>query len=186
MTGSPECDWPEDYELENGQYFCKCITCSADFIGHKRRHVCKRCEQDYQKYILSMAPAERTAHELTREQAIRDYVAEFCDRKPEKKFPCPAGVEDDCGYPACAHARQCERAQFTDTQRLDWLQANLKSPWTVYGTKYIQTTESVPRRTKEDVFEGWTLSDNPNEEPCPTIREAIDQEIRKHDRTPDT
>jgi hypothetical protein len=26
------------------------------------------------------------------------------------KYPCPAKVEDDCGYPACAHAMQCEHA----------------------------------------------------------------------------
>ncbi len=246
MTGSPECDWPEDFGHENGQYFCKCITCSADFIGHKRRHICQRCELDYQKYVISMTPEDRAMHEKQREQAIREYVAEFCGRKPAKKFPCPAGVEDDCGYPACAHARQCEhsmqtplheviqkellplleyvenpklyilqyepdgdadpeswdawarnRARFlrgklkalsadTDTQRLDWLQANLKSPWAVYGTKYSQTTESVPRRTKEDVFEGWTLSDDPNKEPCPTIRGAIDQAMKQYGHQPDT
>ena len=27
-----------------------------------------------------------------------------------KTYPCPNGIEDDCGYPACAHAMQCERA----------------------------------------------------------------------------
>ena len=27
-----------------------------------------------------------------------------------KKYPCPAGREPDCGYPACAHDRQCELA----------------------------------------------------------------------------
>lgn len=27
-----------------------------------------------------------------------------------KRYPCPNGIEDDCGYPACAHATQCERA----------------------------------------------------------------------------
>ena len=27
-----------------------------------------------------------------------------------KTYPCPNGVEDDCGYPACAHSMQCERA----------------------------------------------------------------------------
>ena len=30
-----------------------------------------------------------------------------------KKYPCPAGREDDCGYPACAHDRQCELAAST-------------------------------------------------------------------------
>lgn len=27
-----------------------------------------------------------------------------------KKYPCPAGREDDCGYPSRAHDRQCETA----------------------------------------------------------------------------
>jgi len=30
-----------------------------------------------------------------------------------KKYPCPAGREDDCGYPACAHDKQCELAAST-------------------------------------------------------------------------
>lgn len=36
-------DWREDSHLENGNYWCKCVTCEADFIGHKYRVVCKRC-----------------------------------------------------------------------------------------------------------------------------------------------
>lgn len=44
MTGSPENDWPEDAPLENGNYFCDCVCCSVNFIGHKRRHVCKKCD----------------------------------------------------------------------------------------------------------------------------------------------
>lgn len=35
--------WPEDFEHENGNYFCKCNTCDADFVGHKRRVQCKSC-----------------------------------------------------------------------------------------------------------------------------------------------
>jgi hypothetical protein len=27
-----------------------------------------------------------------------------------KTYPCPNGIEPDCGYPTCAHALQCERA----------------------------------------------------------------------------
>ena len=26
-----------------------------------------------------------------------------------RKYPCPDGIEDDCGYPACAHAELCAR-----------------------------------------------------------------------------
>ena len=35
--------WPEDFEHENGNYFCNCIKCKEMFIGHKRRVVCKEC-----------------------------------------------------------------------------------------------------------------------------------------------
>lgn len=33
-------DWTED---ENGNYHCQCVQCGHDFIGHKRRVVCRRC-----------------------------------------------------------------------------------------------------------------------------------------------
>lgn len=36
-------DWTEDFDHENGQYQCRCITCNNLFIGHKRRLVCKVC-----------------------------------------------------------------------------------------------------------------------------------------------
>lgn len=39
-----EFDWPEDSEdKDNGQYLNRCITCDRQFIGHKRRNVCKSC-----------------------------------------------------------------------------------------------------------------------------------------------
>jgi hypothetical protein len=45
-TSSPECDWPEDASHENGNYFCKCCHCDSDFIGHKRRVICKKCHAE--------------------------------------------------------------------------------------------------------------------------------------------
>jgi hypothetical protein len=36
-------DWTEDFARENGQYFCKCGNCGCQFIGHKRRIICKAC-----------------------------------------------------------------------------------------------------------------------------------------------
>lgn len=36
-------DWTEDFEHENGQYFCRCHTCGHLFIGYKRRITCKMC-----------------------------------------------------------------------------------------------------------------------------------------------
>lgn len=36
-------DWPEDAEHENGNYSCRCYSCGNEFIGHKRRVVCRAC-----------------------------------------------------------------------------------------------------------------------------------------------
>jgi hypothetical protein len=36
-------NWVEDFSHENGNYLNNCISCKKDFIGHKRRVVCKVC-----------------------------------------------------------------------------------------------------------------------------------------------
>lgn len=47
VMGTPtdwaERNWPEDFNHENGQYFNRCIECDKEFMGHKRRMVCKKC-----------------------------------------------------------------------------------------------------------------------------------------------
>ncbi len=45
MSGSDENDWHEDFEHENGNYRNKCVVCGVDFIGHKRRVVCRVCDK---------------------------------------------------------------------------------------------------------------------------------------------
>ena len=36
-------DWTDDAAHENGSYWCKCYQCGQSFIGHKRRVMCKQC-----------------------------------------------------------------------------------------------------------------------------------------------
>ena len=36
-------DFPEDAGLENGSYACRCVVCRIEFVGHKRRVICKAC-----------------------------------------------------------------------------------------------------------------------------------------------
>ncbi len=38
-------DWPEDARLENGNYMVVCPRCGEQFMGHKRRALCKVCDQ---------------------------------------------------------------------------------------------------------------------------------------------
>jgi tetratricopeptide (TPR) repeat protein len=42
-------DWPEDFPHENGRYMCTCVECGIDFMGHKRRVVCKVCAKPVSK-----------------------------------------------------------------------------------------------------------------------------------------
>jgi hypothetical protein len=42
-------DFPEDFELENGNYTNTCCSCGMQFIGHKRRVTCKLCFEKAKK-----------------------------------------------------------------------------------------------------------------------------------------
>lgn len=35
----------EDSHLENGCYFCTCISCKNVFVGYKLRQICKLCSE---------------------------------------------------------------------------------------------------------------------------------------------
>lgn len=36
-------NWPEDFDKENGCYINICSRCDSEFMGHKRRHLCREC-----------------------------------------------------------------------------------------------------------------------------------------------
>jgi hypothetical protein len=36
-------DWSEDFAHENGRYACACVECRHQFVGHKRRVLCRAC-----------------------------------------------------------------------------------------------------------------------------------------------
>lgn len=50
-----ERSWPEDASHENGSYHCTCVNCGREFVGYKRRVVCRVCDA-----MLNAAP-EATA-----------------------------------------------------------------------------------------------------------------------------
>lgn len=45
MGCDPEKSWPNDFSLENGNYYNICCICDEYFIGHKRRNVCRQCHE---------------------------------------------------------------------------------------------------------------------------------------------
>ena len=43
LSWDSEHSWKEDYPHENGKYLHICRECGAEFLGHKRRMICKAC-----------------------------------------------------------------------------------------------------------------------------------------------
>lgn len=73
MTGVPECDWLEDCKHENGNYFNKCCSCSYDFIGHKRRNVCRKCHYEAKAKYETLTSEERAAFDEARNVEIKEF-----------------------------------------------------------------------------------------------------------------
>lgn len=42
-------DWPEDFDLDNGNYAHSCFKCGIYFRGHKNRWICKECARKEQE-----------------------------------------------------------------------------------------------------------------------------------------
>lgn len=69
------------------------------------------------------------------------------------------------------------RTALEDKARLDWLEANQQTVWRSMREEWQATTEADMARRKVTVFEGWAV--NGDDEPSPTIREAIDKAIAR-------
>lgn len=55
LSDNPHKDWPEDFGLENGNYWHKCPACAEGFTGHKRRLKCKECSNKIDPEAEKMA-----------------------------------------------------------------------------------------------------------------------------------
>lgn len=47
LINNPKKNWEEDFEHENGNYLNNCCECNQQFLGHKRRVICKECFNDF-------------------------------------------------------------------------------------------------------------------------------------------
>ena len=56
-------DWPEDATHENGNYRNICLACDSNFIGHKDRHICRRCHFQARARYAAMTPEEQSEHD---------------------------------------------------------------------------------------------------------------------------
>ena len=50
--------WLEDAELENGNYINKCSICGHDFIGYKRRVICRECTPNWTELAKKQPPED--------------------------------------------------------------------------------------------------------------------------------
>lgn len=60
-------DWHEDAPHENGNYQCRCCQCEQTFVGHKRRVVCKVCDEENRRKWAAMSEEERAEVRRQRE-----------------------------------------------------------------------------------------------------------------------
>lgn len=73
MTGGEKNDWREDFAHENGQYFNRCSACDEDFIGHKRRHICRKCYYESKARYEAMTDSERAAFDEFVQKEIEEF-----------------------------------------------------------------------------------------------------------------
>jgi hypothetical protein len=73
FKGDAACDWHEDAGHENGSYYCKCLDCDADFVGHKRRHICRKCHYEAKARYDALTPEKRAAFDEKRNAEIRAF-----------------------------------------------------------------------------------------------------------------
>ncbi len=68
-AGASERDWPEDFSHENGNYQNQCVGCGEMFKGHKRRVVCRACDDFQRGYDLGL---KQQAEELAANKRLLD------------------------------------------------------------------------------------------------------------------
>jgi hypothetical protein len=73
--------WHPCYPHENGSYYCKCLDCDADFVGHKRRHICRKCHYEAKARYDALTPVERAACDEKRNAEIRSYFSQTNDER---------------------------------------------------------------------------------------------------------
>jgi hypothetical protein len=109
-------NWHEDYNLENGKYYNFCAICSNEFLGHKRRVICRQCfiegkeveEKDpmdadscvtcCQAVIKELIKAQKEVTAETRRAAKQVYSARYrLTNYPESAADCIQKTAYLCG-----------------------------------------------------------------------------------------
>ena len=84
-------DWVEDFEHENGQYFCQCFECDEQFMGHKRRYVCKVCHTKAKEAFEALSEEEQKAVMEKKVEDAKEFFEKMDGFKPRANHTstCP-------------------------------------------------------------------------------------------------
>lgn len=96
-TTQEERSFTEDYVHENGHYFNTCCHCLRQFIGHKRRVICKVCSalDEAMRAAGQQNPAQEQSVESSEYMAYTDYFRDqIAATKPAAASSADAGPAD--------------------------------------------------------------------------------------------
>lgn len=88
MSGTNENDWHEDFSHENGEYFCVCLGCGVEFVGHKRRHICRKCHMSAKAKYDALTLEEKTQYDEQRDKEIKDFFKKKKKKRIELAYDC--------------------------------------------------------------------------------------------------
>jgi hypothetical protein len=88
-------NWTEDFSHENGGYFCICRECRGQFMGHKRRQLCKVCANLKESSQPPVADSLRET--LAKLNACRETLM-ACERIAGLWVPANGRDDDDEAY----------------------------------------------------------------------------------------
>jgi len=78
-------DWTEDFSQENGNYANDCIVCAQEFIGYKRRSICKLCSTKVKTNYIPKMASELLVERADKALGTMDKMIEVLGPKNERE-----------------------------------------------------------------------------------------------------
>jgi len=138
---SEENNWEEDFKFENGTYLNRCTRCKRDFLGHKRRIICKTCFTN---------PKKTVPEDLSR-VALLLYDAPFTFKHGYIYDANNSVVADDAGQSALLRIRGWGRISYMPNpeELQDTVGHLIALALTEYWTKYKGSNHEIEKRSTE-------------------------------------
>lgn len=120
IRANPLKDWTEDFEHENGNYQCLCISCQSYFLGYKRRNTCKECASTIPEVKAALPGGgeekEQPLKAMVRSNSMDTFGLPFEELNDEHKILILSQLcdylyarEDSSTPPASKTLQECQR-----------------------------------------------------------------------------